>query len=116
MTKKRRFSLQRNREYLYGGTGVCLLFILFLLLRNPTLAVEQVKTGLQLCGQVIIPSLFPFLVLSELFLLCDIDRYAAQILDFPMRKLFRLPGDAGSALILGGLCGYPVGARIAAAL
>ncbi len=115
MTQKRWLSIRSKSGYIYGGIAFFLLFILLLLLRNPSLAIEQVKAGITLCSQVIIPSLFPFLVLSELFLLCGIDRYAARILRFPMEKLFRLPGCAGSALILGGLCGYPVGARIGAA-
>lgn len=116
MTRKHRLPKRSRSGYICGGISFFLFFILLLLLRNPAIAVEQVKSGLTLCSQVIIPSLFPFLVLSELFLLCGIDRYAARILRWPMEKLFKLPGSAGSALLLGGLCGYPVGARIGAAL
>lgn len=105
-----------KQSFVYGGLTVFLFFILLLLLRNTELAVRQIKAGLSLCGNVIIPSLFPFLVLSELLMLCGIDQSAAGLLRRPMGKLFKLSGSAGCALILGGLCGYPVGARMGAAL
>lgn len=105
-----------KQSFIYGGLAVFLFFILLLLLRNTGLAVSQIKTGLSLCGEVIIPSLFPFLVLSELLMLCGIDQSAAGLLRQPMSRLFKLTGSAGCALVLGGLCGYPVGARMGAAL
>lgn len=105
-----------NRRFIYGVSTVLLFFILFLFLRNTELAVRQIKAGLSLCGNVIIPSLFPFLVLSELLMLCGIDQCMAGVLRPPMGRLFKLSGSAGCALILGGLCGYPVSARMGASL
>ena len=106
----------QKQSLVYGGLSAFLFFILLLLLRNTELAASQIRNGLTLCGHVIIPSLFPFLVLSELMLLCGIDQSAAKLLHRPMGKLFKLSGSAGCALILGGLCGYPVGARMGASL
>jgi len=92
MTQKRWLPIRSKSGYIYGGIAFFLLFILLLLLRNPSLAIEQVKAGITLCSQVIIPSLFPFLVLSELFLLCGIDRYAATMLGRSVIWALRLPG------------------------
>lgn len=46
--------------------GFFALFCLFLILRNPDVAIEYITSGLRLCAVTVIPSLFPFLVLSEL--------------------------------------------------
>ena len=47
------------------GTG-CILLLLFC----ADSAVESVKSGLVLCGQTVIPALFPFMVASELLVGC----------------------------------------------
>jgi hypothetical protein len=51
--------------------AICLaFFILFsfaLLLRRADVATDCMKEGLSLCARAVVPSLFPFMVLSELF-------------------------------------------------
>ena len=64
-----------------------------------------------LCGRVVIPSLFPFLVLSSLCLSTGMGRGLCRLLSHPMERLFHLPGSGAPALVLGLIGGYPVGAR-----
>ena len=72
--------------------------------------------ALLLCGRVVIPSLFPFLVLSTLLLSCGPGDALAHLQARPMEVLFRLPGSCAPALVMGMIGGYPVGARTAFAL
>ncbi|MBQ2767108.1 MAG: hypothetical protein IJF49_03410 [Clostridia bacterium] len=92
------------------------VFLLFLLLRNADIAASFVRDSLSLCANKIIPSLFPSIVLAELIIASGIDGAATRLLERPMRTLFGFAGEAATALILGALCGFPVGARIAASL
>ena len=79
----------------------------------PDEAMEAARTGLQLCGNVIVPSLFPFFVLSSLVVELGFAQYLGRALEPLMRPLFRVSGACASAVALGFVGGYPVGARTA---
>lgn len=95
---------------------VLLLFLLAMLLRNSEAAVESVKTGLLLCAKSAIPSLFPFMVLSELLVESGLGLLLGKTLGKPLSRLLSLPPEGCCALLLGLVCGFPVGARSALAL
>ena len=42
------------------------LFCLVLILKNTQVAMEYIHQGLRLCAKTVIPSLFPFMVISEI--------------------------------------------------
>lgn len=75
-----------------------------------------VRRGLEICGGVLIPSLFPFMVLSVFLSMTDY----ARILSIPLRPLttrvFKLPADLGVVVLLSLIGGYPVGAKMIAGL
>lgn len=71
------------------------------------------EDALKLCAAVIIPSLFPYMVISSLLVLSGAAAEMGGWFSRPVRLLFRLPGCAGSAILLGALCGFPVGAKSA---
>ncbi len=69
--------------------------------------------ALALCAKSVIPALFPFLAVSGLLLSLGFGEWVSPRLAGLMTPLFRLPGHAGSALLLGLVGGYPIGARTA---
>ncbi len=73
---------------------------------------QGVRGGLTLCGQVVIPSLFPFLALSSFLVQSGLAQRAGHLLEPITKLLFRLPGAAGSAILMSLIGGYPVGARM----
>lgn len=77
---------------------------------------ESASDALRLCAASVIPALFPFLVVTGLLMSLGFGAWASPMLSPLMTGLYRLPGSAGSALLLGFLGGYPVGARTAADL
>lgn len=92
-------------------TGAALLVCAAALVLFPAQAAEAAKDGLLLCYNVIIPSLFPFFVLSTLVVELGLVSYLGRLLSPLMRPLFRVPGEGATALALGFVGGYPVGAR-----
>ena len=96
--------------------GIGLLCATLALLADPQSALEAARNGLELCGNVIVPSLFPFFVLSSLVVDLGLAGYLGRLLEKLMRPLFRVNGACASALALGFIGGYPVGARTAISL
>lgn len=92
------------------------LFSMALMLKNSAVAIEYMKNGLGLCVKNVIPSLFPFMVLSELIVAFGACDRVGRFLRVPMRKLFGVSGQGSVAVILGALCGFPVGAKTAVRL
>ena len=70
-----------------------------------------VRANLTLCADTLLPSLFPFFVLSSLIIKTGLFRPLEQVLAPLMRYAFRLPGSCSSALALGLIGGYPTGAK-----
>ncbi|MBQ9647799.1 MAG: sporulation protein, partial [Oscillospiraceae bacterium] len=99
-------------------------FLLFLLLALfaaallffPAEASDAARQGLRLCFQTVLPSLFPFFVLSALVVASGAGDAFGRALEPVMRPLFYLSGAGASALALGLVGGYPVGARTVAEL
>ena len=72
--------------------------------------------ALTLCVQVLLPSLFPFFVLSSMVISTGVVQRLSPRLEKPFGWLFGLPGSFGAALLLGAAGGYPVGAKTIATL
>lgn len=122
MTHKIRsiFPSEKKQRYRPSASrvGFCILsaFCLLLVLRNSDAAIEYMGRGLTLCARTVIPSLFPFMVVSELLVSSGAGEALGRLFAGIMKKLFGLSGAGASAVFLGSMCGFPVGARTAAAL
>ena len=97
--------------------ALCLLFLLIfslaLLLRRADVAANCMREGLSLCTRAIVPSLFPFMVLSELLVASGAGEWLSTPIARPLGKLLGLSRAGCCAVVLGMLCGFPVGARCA---
>lgn len=82
----------------------------------PAESAEAAREGLRLSLETVLPSLFPFFVLSSLAISSGVADQLAHALERFMRPLFSISGAGAGALILGLVGGYPVGARTTAEL
>lgn len=86
---------------------LCLLMLLF----NPGLALEGARQGILLWGNVVLPTLLPFMICSGVIVALD----AIHILTGPFKPILSYVlqlSDQGSFCLMSGLlCGYPMGAK-----
>lgn len=90
---------------------LCVIFILALIFFSKT-AITAALKGLKLFLEIVLPSLFPFFVVSELLNSTGFVRASGILLEPVMRPLFNVPGCGSFALLMGVTSGYPVGARV----
>ena len=85
----------RYRDILLGAG---LLWATLALVLWPEQAIGAMRDGIALCGNVILPSLFPFFVLSSLVVELGMSRYLGKLLEPVMAPLFRVNGSCAAAL------------------
>lgn len=106
----------RRNQVSFLFTMLVLLGFATLLLLYPQESAAAARDGLTICFTLIIPSLFPFFVLSSLLVSLGFATLLGKCMKGFMWPLFRLNPSCASALVLGAVGGYPVGARITAQL
>ena len=95
-------------------SGLAMIVIVLILLNSAMIA-TAVRSSLELCFSVIIPSLFPFMVMSSFFvgnMKNTLPGFVGRVLEYLFGFSFRGTG----AFLCGLLCGYPIGARCASQL
>ena len=75
-------------------------------------AAEAARQSLQLCAASVVPSLFPFLALSSLFLSCGGGDLLPYWLQHAVARLLGCSNAGVSVFFLSLLGGYPTGARL----
>ena len=106
---------QRKRWALMMGLVIMVLLCLYLLF-FPQKASKAVTSGLSLCFSTVIPAVFPYLVLSGVFVSLGYAERLGRRMAFVTEHLFALPGCCATVILLGIFCGFPVGGRMAAML
>ena len=101
-------TMRRRLETAVPILGVLLAFLLLLL--NSGAAQESARRGLELCARVIVPSLLPFFVLSNLLSELGLPRYLGRYTAPAMSRLFNVGGEGAASFVLGLSGGYPLGA------
>lgn len=91
------------------GTGILAAFGMLLLILDTKTALSGAVKGITLCLQTVIPSLFPFIILS--FLINKSFVGIPITILTPLGKLCGIPKGAESLFLLGLVGGYPVGAQ-----
>ena len=75
---------------------------------------EGIKTGLEICAETLIPSLFPFLCLANIIMLKNADR--TGIFSKVFSRLFALESELANVFLFSLIGGYPLGAMMTAQL
>ena len=90
---------------------LCILSV-FIILLSPQTVMEGVRNGIRLNLYSVIPSLLPFMVLSNIMLKYNLCQYISYIFKPFLSKIFKISSNGCFATIIGFTCGYPMGAKI----
>lgn len=66
--------------------------------------------GIEICLNILIPSLFPFMFLTNFIVETGLDENIGKVFYFAFNKLYNLPKSAFAVIILSLIGGYPAGA------
>lgn len=89
-----------------------ILIVLIGIINNPTLSLNSALSGLNIWLQIIIPSLLPFFIISEILIELGFVDFIGKLLQPMMKPLFNVPGEGIFPLVMSVLSGYPVGSRL----
>lgn len=82
----------------------------------PQVTFEGASNGLLLWYRSIIPTLFPFVVLSNLFIRTNGAAFLSRFIGPVITRIFGVSNEGSFAILTGFLCGYPMGAKTTADL
>lgn len=96
------------------GIGIVLLFAIMLV--SPKAVFTGASEGLLLWFQIILPTLFPFLLVTNLLLATGNMHLISSAFGTVLTRIFHVSSNGSFAVVTGFLCGYPMGAKTAADL
>lgn len=92
-------------------TILCIIAILIILL-SPQIVIDGVRQGIKLNLYSVIPSLLPFMVLTNIMLKYNLCEYISYFFNPVLSRIFKASPNGCFAIIIGFTCGYPMGAKI----
>jgi len=112
------FSRIRSKSGYLKNLAVPLCIILFIicLVKYSNTAIASALKAVNLWLDVVLPSIFPFLVASEILNQTGFIKSIGYFFEPVMRPIFNLPGSASYPFVLGLVSGYPIGAKATAGI
>lgn len=94
--------------------SIFFFFLFFIMLKYANLTKTYALHGLTIWYQHMLPALLPFMILSGILIDLNLEALITKPFSYILKPLFRI-SDAGIyTLIMGYLCGFPMGAKVAA--
>ncbi len=87
------------------------ILLLIILLVFPKAALKGAETGILLWFNVIVPTLLPFIIVSNLIINLNLTTYIAKFFYPVFHRLFAVTKNGCYIIIIGLLTGFPVGAK-----
>lgn len=107
----------KSLRFLHRAIPLFLTSVFFVYaLTYPSTMRNAVLSSLNVCAVRLIPSLFPFMVASDVFYRLGGHRYIEKAIGKGFEKVFALPKCGAGAFVLGALCGLPLGGKYAISL
>lgn len=95
----------------------CIFILLFLvMISNPSLSFEGASAGLLLWFQIVLPTLLPFFVLTNIMIQSNSIQYISKLCYPLFHHIFHVSKNGCFSILSGFLCGYPIGAKVTADL
>ncbi len=118
--KIRSVAENQKKAYLFMLRYIISAFLIFLfafiLLRFPLYSAEGIRRGTDICLNTLIPSLYPFMILTDIYVSSSVSQVRIPFSDKLCRFLFRLPGSCAAVIIFSFFGGLPIGASMSSEL
>lgn len=101
-----------KKAYDFAFIAIFFILCVYTCIHAPLFA-PFVRQALDMCAQVLIPSLFPFLFLTQIFSRTGLAEAAGKTVSFILSPLFGVPKELCGAFLAGLAGGYPNGATAA---
>lgn len=98
----------------FAGIGIVILFAFMLI--SPRAVFDGASEGLLLWFQIVIPTLFPFILITNVLLYTNSIHYISKACGKALCHIFKVSESGSFAIVTGFLCGYPMGAKVTADL
>ncbi len=94
---------------------MALFYVSFIgiLLCFPDSTIEYAYQGLTQWATRMVPTLFPFMIISSMMIHTGVDSWLTKIIKPILKPLFNCSSNGLYAIVMGFLCGFPMGARSA---
>ena len=99
--------------------SIIYLFVIyqfFFLIKSPILASNACVDALTLCFKKVIPSLLPFLIITELMVSLNIHNILGHSIGKPLSKILKISPSSSIAFLCGLLFGFPLGTKFSVSL
>ena len=93
-----------------------LLVIMYKIVRNPNQSINSAREGLNLWFNLLIPSLYPLIFITDLLVSFGIRNSITKYFDPLMVSIFNVPGIGAFPFSMSIMSGYPIGARLTSKL
>ena len=95
---------------------IIILISLIGIILNPVLSLDSARSGLSVWFSIVIPSLLPFFIISEILIQIGFVDFIGKLLEPFMKPLFNLPGNTAFPITMSLISGYPVGVKLTSRL
>jgi sporulation integral membrane protein YlbJ len=92
--------------------GIIVLFFIMSIVIFPKESIESAIVGMNICINILIPSLLPFLIGANLLINLKVMDILGVFLEKPSRILFNVPGKSSLIFAISILSGYPIGSKL----
>lgn len=91
---------------------IIIFILLFLMVKDPKLVIENARLGLYTWFNILLPSLLPFMILSDILISSNSISLFAGFFDPLMKSVYNISGQGALPLIITSFSGYPIGAKL----
>lgn len=104
--------LYHSGAFFMNFISILFIILVICILTNSKLSLSYAAMGLELWFQKMIPTLLPFMILSGIMVRLKLTEKISMIIYPVIRPVFRVRKNVCYAMLMGFLCGFPMGAKV----